>query len=187
MSNSFRELLAQRDRIIIFDGAMGTYLYVKGVNIHVNYDQLNITAPDLIKSIHEEYIKAGAEVISTNTFGANRFKLGNDSIGEQLEQIIRSGVRIARAAAEKTGTFVEGEIGPIGKLIEPLGPISRNEARTIFTEQVKILTDEGVDLIALETFSDLRELELAIECIQSICDVPIVAQLSLTEDCTTVL
>ncbi len=187
MDSSFLDLLKQPDRIIVFDGAMGTYLYQKGIFINVCYEQLNLTSPDMVQEIHEEYIRAGADVITTNTFGANRFKLQQSGIAHQLEDIINSGVAVAKKAAEKSKTFVAGDIGPIGKFIKPLGPINPSDAEAMFTEQIQLFVKNGVDLLVLETFSDIVELELAIKCAQKLTDIPIVAHLTINEDGTTTL
>lgn len=187
MKSAFLDMLAKPDKIIIFDGAMGTYLYQKGIFINVCYEQLNVTSPDLICDIHTEYIKAGADVITTNTFGANRYKLQHAGIADQLGDIIISGVRLARKAADKTDTCVAGDIGPLGKFIEPLGPVTRAEARSYFLEQIELFVREKVDLLVFETFNDIEELELAIRCAQEITDLPIVAHLTITEDGTTAL
>ncbi|MDX9702945.1 MAG: bifunctional homocysteine S-methyltransferase/methylenetetrahydrofolate reductase [Candidatus Auribacterota bacterium] len=187
MKSSFDEMLHQSDRIIVFDGAMGTYLYQKGVFINVCYEQLNLTGHEMVKEIHAEYIKAGADVITTNTFGANRFKLQQAGIDNQLRDIIVSGVRIAKQAAEDSMVFVAGDIGPIGKFIEPLGQVSRADAESMFREQIELFVQEQVDVIVFETFSDIQELELAIRCAQGLTDIPIIAHLSINEDGTTAL
>ena len=113
----FISMLNDRERIILFDGAMGTYLYQKGVFLNVCYEELNLTGKDMIKSIHEEYIKAGSDIITTNTFGANRIKLEAASIGHELKDIIVSAVRIAKEAAKNNDVLVAGDIGPLGKLV----------------------------------------------------------------------
>ncbi len=147
--------------ILVADGAMGTMLYSRGVFINRCFDELNLSSPDMVGDIHRDYVNAGAEILETNTFGANRMRLAAFGMSEKLRAINESGVRIAReSAAEKA--FVAGSIGPLGQHIEPLGPTSYAEARATFREQAEILVASGVDLIILETFSHLDELREAI-------------------------
>ncbi|HLJ48796.1 MAG TPA: bifunctional homocysteine S-methyltransferase/methylenetetrahydrofolate reductase [Bryobacteraceae bacterium] len=158
-ASEFRTLL--RNRAIVADGAMGTVLYSKGFFINRCYDELNLSAPAVIRETHQEYVRAGAEVIETNTFGANRVRLAAFGLADKLRAINEAGVRIAREAAGEN-TFVAGAIGPLGVRIEPLGPTSFEEARATFREQAAILVEAGIDLIILETFYDLHELREAI-------------------------
>jgi len=187
MNWSFRDFLSNKNHIVVFDGAMGTYLYQKGIYINVCYEHLNLSSPDLIKSIHQEYIHSGVEVIKTNTFGANRFKLSNAGIDHQLEDIIKNGVFIAKNAGEKSGIFVAGDIGPLGKLLYPLGPIAQKDAYYYFKEIIELFVNNGVDLILFETFSDIAELELAVSIVKEVSDIPVIAQISITEDGSTLL
>jgi len=179
----FREFL-NSDEIIVFDGAMGTMLYSKGVYINRCFDELNLSAPTMISDLHTEYIKAGAMVIETNTFGANRCKLAPHGLAEKLEAINFQGVKIAKNAAKANGdnVYVAGSMGPLGIKIEPWGKTSVDEAREIFKEQAEALLAGGVDLFVLETFSDINELHQAINAVKQICDLPIVAQLRISED-----
>jgi homocysteine S-methyltransferase len=155
----FREKL--RDHVFVADGAMGTVLYSKGIFINRSYDELNLSSPAVVKEVHEEYARAGAEILETNTFGANRVRLGAFGLAEKLKDINHAGVRLAREAAQ-SGTFVAGAMGPLGVRIEPLGPTSFAEARDIFREQAEALVEAGVDLLILETFYDLNEAREAI-------------------------
>lgn len=148
-------------KIVIADGAMGTMLYAKGIFINRCFDELNLSAPQLVREIHAEYVRAGAEVIETNTFGSNRVRLAGFGLAEKLVPIVDAGVRLARQAAG-IQAFVAGAIGPLGARIEPLGPMSFGEAREVFREQAEALVNAGVDLIVLETFFDLSELREAI-------------------------
>src|ERR1700692_2610296 len=148
-------------RILVGDGPMGTMLYDKGIFINRCYDELNLTTPDLIRQIHSDYVKAGAEILETNTFGANRMRLAAFGLGEKLRAINHAGVKLAREAARDTA-FVAGAVGPLGANIEPLGPTSFAEARSIFREQVETLVEAEVDLLILETFYNLDELREAI-------------------------
>ncbi|MFN0167026.1 MAG: bifunctional homocysteine S-methyltransferase/methylenetetrahydrofolate reductase [Bryobacteraceae bacterium] len=151
----FREQLARR--VLVADGAMGTMLYSRGIFINRCFDELNLAQPDLVRGIHLDYVKAGAEVIETNTFGGNRMRLGAFGIAEKLKAINTAGVRIAREAAGDSA-FVAGAVGPLGAHIEPLGPTSFAEARAIFREQIETLLEAGIDLLIFETFHNLDEL-----------------------------
>ena len=155
----FRRSLERR--ALVADGAMGTMLYSRGVFINRCYDELNLSQPSLVREIHAEYVRAGAEILETNTFGANRMRLAGYGLADTLEAINEAGVRLAREAAQGAA-FVAGAIGPLGVLIEPLGPTSFEEARQIFREQAEALVCAGVDLLILETFSDINELRQAI-------------------------
>src|SRR5215467_613740 len=138
----FREGLGKR--VMVADGAMGTALYAKGVFINRCYDELNLSLPALVRDVHQEYAKAGAEILETNTFGANRKRLAAFGFADKLKAINQAGVRLAREAAKDTA-FVAGAIGPLSVRIEPLGPTSFAEARETFREQVDALLEAGVD------------------------------------------
>ncbi|HXG33345.1 MAG TPA: bifunctional homocysteine S-methyltransferase/methylenetetrahydrofolate reductase [Bryobacteraceae bacterium] len=179
-SREFRQQLAER--VLVADGAMGTMLYAKGVFINRCYDELNLSAPQLVKEVHEEYIRAGAEILETNTFGANRARLGQYGFADKLKQINQAGVRLAREAAGESA-FVAGSVGPLGIRIEPLGPTSFAEARAMFREQVEALVEAGVDLLILETFYDLNELREAIFAAREVAgdDLVIIAQVTIDD------
>jgi methionine synthase / methylenetetrahydrofolate reductase(NADPH) len=180
----FKELLNDGG-IHVFDGAMGTRLYDKGIYINRSYDELNLTAPDLVREIHEEYVRAGAEIIETNTYGASRHKLQAYGLENQLNEINIAAAQIAKQAADERA-FVAGAIGPLGLRIEPYGPTSFDEAKQSFAEQASALLEGGVDLFVLETFSDLSEIQQAIRAIRELCDLPIVAQMTIQTDGKTV-
>src|SRR5882724_149891 len=180
MGQSFREAL-QEDRVFVFDGAMGTMLYGKGMYINRCYDEINLSAPKMVLEIHQEYVKAGAEILESNTFGANRFKLTPHGLNEQLAEINYKGVKLARDAA-RAGQWVAGAIGPLGIRIEPWGPTSVDEAKEAFKEQAEALLDGGIDLFIIETFTDLNEIHQAILAVRELCDLPIVAQMTVLED-----
>ncbi|MBV9746367.1 MAG: homocysteine S-methyltransferase family protein, partial [Acidobacteriia bacterium] len=148
-------------RLIVADGAMGTMLYANGIFINRCFDELCLSAPDLVSGIHREYVDAGAEILEANTFGANRARLSAFGMADKLEAINRAAVRLARDAA-RGGPFVAGAMGPLGVRIEPLGSTSCAEARAIFREQAEALAAAGIDLLIFETFSDLRELREAV-------------------------
>ncbi len=172
-----------KSKIIVADGAMGTMLYSKGIFINRCFDELNLSAPQLVKEIHQEYVKAGAEFIETNTFGANRTRLTSFGFGEKLKVINQAGVRLAREAADSYA-FVAGALGPLGVKIEPLGPTSFAEARAIFREQAEALIEAGVDLLVLETFYELTELREAILACREAAgpDMVIIAQVTVEDD-----
>ena len=180
----FRKIL-EGDRVYVFDGAIGTRFYDKGVFINNSYDALNLNAPDLVREVHEEYVAAGADIIETNTFGATRHKLKQHSLEKQLHEINVAAAKIARQAAGETA-FVAGAIGPLDLRIEPYGPTSFDEAKEMFAEQIKALLEGGVDLFVLETFADLSEIQQAIKAIKEQCDLPIVAQIQIQTDGKTV-
>ncbi len=142
---------------VLCDGAMGTWLYSKGVFINRSYDELNLSQPELIRGVHHEYLQAGAEIIETNTFGANALRLGRYGMGDRVRDINLAGARLAREAAKSFDVWVGGSVGPLGIRIEPLGKTSFEEARAAFREQVKALVEGSVDLIFLETFGYIEE------------------------------
>ena len=177
---NFRELL-DSDSVYVFDGAMGTRLYDKGIYINRSYDELNLVAADLVREVHEEYVRAGAEIIETNSFGATRNKLQPYGLESRLRDINIAAARIAREAAGDR-VFVAGAIGPLGLRIEPFGPTSFDEAKEMFREQAEALLEGGVDLFILETFSELTEIEQAIKAVRELTDLPIVAQMAIQMD-----
>jgi homocysteine S-methyltransferase len=182
MQQSFLEALDRR--VLVCDGAMGTMLYSRGVFINKSFDALNLSDPGLVEAVHREYATAGADILETNTFGANRIKLGSFGIADRLRAINVEGVRIARRAAGGTA-FVAGAIGPLGIRIEPWGKTGVDEARAYFAEQAAALVEGGVDLFVLETFRDLNEIGAAIDAVRSLSDLPIVAQMTTEEDGNT--
>jgi homocysteine S-methyltransferase len=176
----FRELL-DSDSVYVFDGAMGTRLYDKGVYINRSYDELNLTAPDLVREVHDEYIAAGSDIIETNTFGATRHNLQPYGLESKLRDINIAAARIAREAAGDS-VYVAGAIGPLGLRIEPYGPTSFDEAKEMYKEQIEALLEGGVDLFVLETFSDLSVIEQAIRAVRELTDLPIVTQMAIQMD-----
>src|SRR6266567_573388 len=172
------------ERVLVCDGAMGTMLYSKGVFINKSFDALNISQPELVAGVHDEYLRAGADIIETNTFGANRIKLGSFGIADKLAEINRQGAAIARRVAGDKA-YVAGSIGPLGIRIEPWGKTGVDEARDYFREQAQALAEGGVDLFILETFRDLNEIGAAIDAVRSVSDKPIVAQMTTEEDGNT--
>jgi len=177
--------LLDPQQVIVFDGAMGTMLYNKGVFINQCYDELNLRAPDLVRDVHKAYKKAGAEVLETNSFGANRIKLAQYGLESQVAEINRAAARIAREVADDD-VLVAGAVGPLGVRIEPLGPTSLDEARSAFREQFQALKDGGCDVFILETFADLHEIEQGILAAREVdASIPVIAQMTIGADCHT--
>src|SRR5271166_422006 len=179
-----KEILERlKQSAVLCDGAMGTLLYAKGIFINRCYDELNVTQPELIRGIHHEYLQAGAEIIETNTFGGNSFRLARHSIADKVGDINRAGARLAREAAKSFDVWVAGSVGPLGTRIEPLGKTSFQEARDAFREQIEALVEGGVDLLILETFGYLEEIHQAMLAARDVkAGLPIVAQVTIDED-----
>src|SRR5215212_10305185 len=173
------------EHVYLFDGAMGTMLYSKGVFINKCYDELNVRNPEIVLEVHRQYVRAGAEILETNTYGANRVKLRGFGIEEELREINVRAAELARKAAGDS-VYVAGAIGPLGIRIEPYGPTSLDEARDFFREQAEALRDGGVDLIIAETFSNISEIEQCIAAIHDVCNLPVIAQMTIGTDGRTV-
>src|SRR4051794_24906749 len=175
---------ALRDRVLVCDGAMGTMLYSRGVFINKSFDAMNLTQAPLVEAVHQEYVLAGADIVETNTFGANRIKLASFGLADKLREINIAGAQIARRAADDRA-YVAGAIGPLGIRIEPWGKTGVDEAREYFKEQAAALAEGGVDLFILETFRDLNEIGAAIDAVRSVSELPIIAQMTTEEDGNT--
>ena len=160
---------------------MGTMLYAKGIFLNKCFDELNLTQSELVLEVHQEYVRAGADVIETNTFGANRFKLATFGLAEQLHDINAEGARIARRAARESA-WVAGSIGPLGVRIEPWGKTGIDDAEAAFAEQAAALVEGGVDLFMLETFRDVNELVAAVRAVRRVSALPIIAQMTTEDD-----
>ncbi len=174
--------LLDPERVVVFDGAMGTMLYAKGVFINQCYDELNIKAPDLVRDVHAAYAKAGAEVLETNTFGASRLKLSQYGLESQVREINRAAAQLAREVAGDDH-LVAGAVGPLGVRLEPYGPTSVEEAYLTFHEQMQALKDGGVDLFLLETFGDLAEISQGIRAARAVDPtMPVIAQMTVGVD-----
>ena len=181
MSGVTLRRLLDDGRVHVLDGAMGTMLYGKGFFLNVCYDELNLKQPKLVQEVHEAYVRAGAELIETNTFGANPKKLASYGLADDTEKINTAAARLARAAAGDR-VSVLGAVGPLGVRIEPFGPTSREEAFTFFRRQVDGLLTGGVDGFILETFSDLDEIHAALRAVRSACDLPAITQMTIGTD-----
>lgn len=173
------------EHVYLFDGAMGTMLYAKGVFINQCYDALNLRSPDLVFDVHRQYVDAGAEILETNTYGANRLKLHTFGIEDELRAINIKAVELARKAAGDS-VFVVGAMGPLGIRIEPYGPTALDEARAVFREQAEALRDGGVDAIIIETISNIAEAEQAILAVREVCSLPVIAQMTIGNDHRTI-
>jgi methionine synthase / methylenetetrahydrofolate reductase(NADPH) len=183
MPPTFHDLIAD-ERPHLFDGGMGTMLYAAGVFINRSYDELALTNPDLVRSIHEGYVRAGAELLETNTFGANGVKLGRHGLDARVVEINSRAASLAKAAAGDRA-LVGGAMGPLGIRIEPYGPTSLDEARSLFREQAMGLAEGGVDFFVLETFADLAEMRQAMAAVREVSELPVVAQMTVRDDGTT--
>ncbi|MCS6805835.1 MAG: homocysteine S-methyltransferase family protein, partial [Blastocatellia bacterium] len=174
---------------LLADGAMGTLLHAQGVEHTRCFDELNVTDPGRVVAIHRQYIEAGAQIILTNTFGANRYKLRKHGLEAQLDAINRAGVEIARRVVAESGkpVFVAGDIGPLGVRIAPYGRVQPMEAREAFLEQARALAAAGVDLFVIETMTDLRETIEAIRAVRTFDGIPVVATMTFTRDDRTLL
>jgi methionine synthase / methylenetetrahydrofolate reductase(NADPH) len=181
--------LKDLDVPLLGDGAMGTMLNRTGVDFAECFDQLNLTRPAMVAEIHRAYIEAGAQVIQTNTFGANRYKLGEHGLAAQADEINRAGVELAHrvALASFREVFIAGDIGPLGVRLAPFGRVQPEDARQAFTEQARALFEAGADLLFLETFSDLNELLEAVAAAQAVCGLPLAASMTFTRDDRTLL
>jgi methionine synthase I (cobalamin-dependent)/5,10-methylenetetrahydrofolate reductase len=181
MKTDIRERLTEG--VLLADGAIGTLLVSRGAPTEGPRSPVCVSAPDLVKEVHEDYVAAGAQILTTNTWDANRVKLTKFDWADSLEKINREGVRLARAAAEGEYVLVSGEIGPLGQLVKPYGPLTKALVREIFTEQARILLEAGVDLISLETFSSELEIVEAIRAVRALAPgVPVLASLTFLAD-----
>ncbi|MFH1009984.1 MAG: bifunctional homocysteine S-methyltransferase/methylenetetrahydrofolate reductase [bacterium] len=180
----FLELI--RQRVLICDGAMGTMLYARGHSYRSCFDELCETQPFAVEILHREYIGAGADVIETNTFGANPIRLAEHGLEKRAKEINRAGARIARKAATAK-VFVAGAVGPLSKQLEPIGTLSLSDAREAFRIQITGLVEGGVDLLIFETFSSLQEIHEAMAAARELCDLPIIAQMTFTEEAKTIV
>lgn len=170
-----------RSKVLVCDGAVGTQIYEKGVPYGRCLDILNVNEPGLVFSIHEEYVRAGADIIETNTYGANAVKLAAFGYAHRVREINQAGAALARRAASR-GVYVAGAVGPLGPGLEPLGIARDADVQSVFEEQVSALAESGVDLIILETLSDLAEACAALRAVKAVCDLPVVCQMSFLGD-----
>lgn len=179
MANKFLDLL-EGDGVVVFDGGMGTEIYKRGIYINRCFDELNLSSPNLILEIHKDYINSGSDVIQTNTFGSNVYKLKPYGFSDKVKVINCQGAKLAKQAAG-TAALVAGSMGPLGVKLEPWGNVSLEDAKTSFKEQATGLVEGGVDLFIIETFSDIGEIHQAIQAVREICNLPIIAQMTIDE------
>ncbi len=185
MSSPVLTRLAERP--LLCDGAMGTLLYARGVSLDACFDVLNLNEPKLVQSVHSEYIAAGCDVIETNTFGANRFKLGIHGLQARVREINLRGAKLARDVRESMGrdVLVLGSIGPLGKYLAPIGSVEPADARAAFHEQAEGLLEGGIDAFVVETFSDLTEMRMAVEAVRALTDLPILTEVAFNDEGVT--
>ena len=182
LGHPFRARMARGP--LLCDGAMGTLLYARGVPFDHCFEALNLTDRERVLNVHLDYARAGAEIVETNTFGANAVKLASHGLADRVRELNRQGAKIAKEARDIFGRalFIAGSVGPLGRPMAPFGRVTPAEARAAFRAQVDALVEGGVDLLILETFMDLRELLEAVSAAREACDLPVVAQMSFTED-----
>jgi methionine synthase / methylenetetrahydrofolate reductase (NADH) len=175
--------------VLLVDGAMGTLLHSHGVAFDSCFDELNLSQPETVASIHRDYVAAGAQLVLSNTFGANRFKLGKHGLERRVREINRAGVELARRAVGRRsdGVLVAGDVGPLGVRIAPFGRVQAEQARAVFAEQVEALCEAGADLIVVETISDLYEMQEAIKAAKEVCGLPLITSMTFTRDDRTLL
>ena len=190
----FIKLLEESQAPILADGAMGTVLNARGAAFNQCFDVLNLSQSALVSDIHRAYLEAGAQIVQTNTFGANRFKLAGHGLQDKLGEINRAGVELARRAVDASNeaeparqALVAGDVGPLGVRLAPFGRVQAEQARQVFGEQIQALAAAGADLIVLETFSDLNELREAVSAARQVCDLPLIASMTFTRDDRTLL
>ncbi len=177
--NRFERLLSSSD-VVILDGAMGTMLMARGLQAGEAPERMNMEHPEIVAEIHREYIQAGSNIVLTNTFGANRFRLKRHGLDNQVREINLTAARLARQVADEFGedVVVAGDIGPTGEMMKPLGTLTFEDAKQAFAEQAAALSSGGVDVIWIETMSDVNEVKAAIEGVKSVTRLPIVASMS---------
>jgi len=175
-----------QDHVIVADGAMGTMLYQQGFPAKSCFDEMVLSHPDVVLGIHRSYVKAGARLLETNTFGANPIRLADFALQEKTEEINKAAVRLARQAIGNNG-WVAGSVGPLNRPLEPIGPLTLDDARSAFGVQINALVEGGADIIILETFSNLREITCALEEARRFPHVPIIAMMTFSEDAKTIM
>ncbi|MGE5373767.1 MAG: bifunctional homocysteine S-methyltransferase/methylenetetrahydrofolate reductase [Bacteroidota bacterium] len=187
MTSTFIRLLSTNT--LVADGAMGTVLHARGIGFDKCFDELNTTNPGAVAEIHRAYIEAGAQLIITNTFGANRFKLSKHGLQDRVAELNRAGVDLAKrvVSASFKNVLIAGDVGPLGVRIAPYGRVKPDAAREAFAEQIRALAESGADLIVIETFSDLYEIKEAIKAARQVCDLPVVSSVTFTRDDRTLL
>jgi methionine synthase / methylenetetrahydrofolate reductase(NADPH) len=190
MPQTFLERLSNPSTTLLADGAMGTMLHARGASFEKCFDELNLTNPSAVADVHRAYIESGANIILTNTFGSNRFKLAKFGLEKQVAELNRAGVELAKraiAASFREEVLIAGDVGPLGVRIAPFGRIQTEDARSAFADQIHALAEAGVDLIVIETISDIYEIKEAIHAAKQVTDLPVVATITFTRDDRTLL
>lgn len=174
---------------LLADGAMGTMLHARGVAFNTCFDALNLSQPALVAEVHRAYIDAGADIVLTNTFGANRYKLGEHGLADRVAEINHAGVELARRVvlASFRDVVVAGDVGPLGVRLVPYGRVQKSQAREVFAEQIAALVEGGADLIVIETLTDLQETLEAVRAARDVANLPVVASMTFTRDDRTLL
>ncbi len=187
--SDFLNLIDSSPNPLLFDGAMGTQLHLRGASFESCFDVLNLKNPALVAQIHHDYIMAGAQVVMTNTFGANRFKLADHGLADKVTEINRAGVELARKAVDASfkAVLVAGDVGPLGVRLAPFGRVQLEQARAAFAEQIGALAEAGADVIIIETITDLYEACEAIYAARDVCALPVIASMTFTRDDRTLL
>lgn len=178
--------LSSPDHIIVCDGAMGTMLHARGIPLGQSFDELNLSRPDIVEEVHLAYVDAGAEIIETNTFGANRLKLESHGLKHRVAEINMAGARIARKCAEGRA-LVAGSVGPTGRLMLPFGQLDSDQAYDVYREQITALCEGGIDLLIIETMQDLREAKAALFAARDVADIPVICQMSFVQEGRTMM
>jgi homocysteine S-methyltransferase len=188
MSSRFLEII-DSEGVILADGAMGTMLHSKGISFATSFDELNLTQPALVAEIHREYIDAGAQIIETNTFGANRYKLSAHGLEGKVAEINQAAVKLAQRTvkASHKEVLIAGSVGPLGVRLAPFGRVRTEQAFDAYKEQIATLAEAGCDLLMIETQTDLYEITEAVRAAHAVCQLPIVATLTFTRDDRTLL
>ncbi len=179
-------LTTVRERIVVGDGPMGTMLMGRLGSRYQVVEEFSLYEPDEVVRLHREYVEAGAELLGTSTFNANRIRLSRSRVLDKLEDMNRLGVELAREAAGGQA-WVVGKLGPTGRILQPLGDLSIEEAREAYREQASILVDAGADLLAVETMGDLAEVEVALEAIRDVASLPVVVSFSFDANLRTLM
>jgi len=187
--STFLDALKASPTPLLADGAMGTMLHERGEDFARCFDELNLTRPDLVQEIHAAYLDAGAQVLMTNTFGGNSFRLSQHGLQAQVAEINRAGVELARKAVKEHGkpAWVAADVGPLGVRLAPFGRVQPEQARASFEEQMRGLVAAKPDLIIIETMTDLYEVREAIQAARAVTDLPVVASMTFTRDDRTLL
>ncbi len=165
---------------LVFDGGMGSMLIARGLKGGEASEKWNIDHPETIQDIHTAYFNAGADIVTTNTFGASSFKLAKMGVKESCEEINRAAIRNAQAAVGP-GQYIAGEMGPLGEMFSPMGTMTIEKAKEIYTQQAEIIESEGVDIFIIQTVFDIQEALVALEAVQAVSEKPVICSLTFNQ------